>query len=146
MSSLRRWDPSTTIEPLSNAMDRLFQGRLVPTRRHGILGVDVAMDMYETDDAVVVKVSVPGVKPEDVEVSVVGDTLTIRGEIKADEKVQNGQYLCRELVHGRFTRSVSLPDLVQADKAKAEFEHGILTVEVPKVEEAKPKVIKVEAR
>jgi len=141
-----RWDPFTAVEPLSDAMDRVFPGSLLPVWRRGLSGVDAALDMYETDDAVVVKASVPGVKPEDVEVSVVGDTLTIRGEIKADEKVENGQYLCRELARGRFARSVSLPGLVQADKAKAEFENGILTIQVPKVEEAKPKVIKVKSR
>jgi len=146
MSSLMRWDPFTAVEPLSDAMDRLFPGSLLPVWRRGLSGVDAALDMYETDEAVVVKASVPGVKPEDVEVSVVGDTLTIRGEIKADEKVENGQYLCRELARGRFARSVSLPGLVQADKAKAEFENGILTIQVPKVEEAKPKVIKVKSR
>jgi len=141
-----RWDPFTAVEPLSDAMDRLFPGSLLPAWRRGLSGVDAALDMYETDEAVVVKASVPGVKPEDVEVSVVGDTLTIRGEIKADEKVENGQYLCRELARGRFARSVSLPGLVQADKAKAEFENGILTIQVPKAEEAKPKVIKVKSR
>lgn len=146
MSSLMRWDPFTAVEPLSDAMDRVFPGSLLPVWRRGLSGVDAALDMYETDDAVVVKASVPGVKPEDVEVSVVGDTLTIRGEIKADEKVENGQYLCRELARGRFARSVSLPGLVQADKAKAEFENGILTIQVPKAEEAKPKVIKVKSR
>ena len=146
MSSLMRWDPFTAVEPLSDAMDRLFPGSLLPAWRRGLSGVDAALDMYETDEAVVVKASVPGVKPEDVEVSVVGDTLTIRGEIKADEKVENGQYLCRELARGRFARSVSLPGLVQADKAKAEIENGILTIQVPKVEEAKPKVIKVKSR
>ena len=146
MSSLMRWDPFTAVEPLSDAMDRVFPGSLLPVWRRGLSGVDAALDMYETDEAVVVKASVPGVKPEDVEVSVVGDTLTIRGEIKADEKVENGQYLCRELARGRFARSVSLPGLVQADKAKAEFENGILTIQVPKAEEAKPKVIKVKSR
>lgn len=146
MSSLMRWDPFNVIEPLGDAMDRLFLGSPLPTWRRGLSGVGAAMDMYETDEAVVVKVSVPGVKPEDVEVSVVGDMLTVRGEIKAEEKVAGGQYLCRELAHGRFARSVSLPGLVQADRAKAEFEHGILTIHVPKVEEAKPKVIKVRSR
>lgn len=146
MSSLIRWDPFASMEPLSRTMDRLLEDAFVPMRRRGVLGVDAAMDMYETDEAVVVKVSVPGVKPEDVEVSVVGDTLTIRGEIKADDKVENGQYLCREMAHGRFARSVSLPGLVQADKATADFQNGILTVEIPKAEEAKPKTIKVKAR
>ena len=147
MSSLIRWDPFTSMEPLSRTMDRLLEDAFVPMpRRRGLAGVDATMDMYETDDAVVVKMSVPGVKPEDVDVSVVGDTLTIRGEIKADEKVENGQYLCREMAYGRFARSVTLPGLVQADKASADFQNGILTVEIPKAEEAKPKTIKIKAR
>lgn len=146
MSSLVRWDPFTTLEPLSNAMDRLFPDSLLFPWRRDSLGVGAAMDMYETDDAVVITVSVPGAKPEDVEVSVVGDTLTIRGEIKVDDNIDKGQYLYRELARGRFSRTVTLPGLVQADKARASYEHGVLTVTVPKAEEARPKVIKVKAR
>lgn len=147
MSSLIRWDPFGRVEPLSDAMDRLFEDSLAPIRRRaGVLGVDAAMDVYETDDAVVVKVSAPGVKPEDVQVSVVGDTLTVRGEFKSDDKVENGQYLCRELERGQFARTVTLPGMVQADEARAEFADGILTVEIPKAQEARPKVVKVKAR
>jgi HSP20 family protein len=147
MSSLVRWDPFVRSDPLSNAMDRLFENALAPVwRRPGIPGVDAAMDMYETDDSIVVKVSAPGVKPEDVQVSVVGDTLTIRGEFKSEEKVENGQYLCRELARGQFVRSLTLPGVVQADNANAEFENGILTIAIPKAEEAKPKVVKITSK
>ncbi|HHX45276.1 MAG TPA: Hsp20/alpha crystallin family protein [Chloroflexi bacterium] len=151
MSSLMRWDPFTVIEPLSDAMDRFFTDGLAPTRRGSLFEMDAAralaaMDMYETDDAVVVTVAVPGVAPEDVQVSVVGDTLTIRGEIKTNDQAEKGRYLCRERASGRFTRSVTLPGLVEADKAQAEFERGILTVRVPKTESARPKTIKVKAR
>ena len=101
MSSLMRWDPFTVIEPLSDAMDRFFTDGLAPTRRGSLFEMDAAralaaMDMYETDDAVVVTVAVPGVAPEDVQVSVVGDTLTIRGEIKTNDQAEKGRYLCRD--------------------------------------------------
>jgi len=144
MSSLIRWDPFFRSEPLTNAVDRLFESPFAPVwRRAGMSGVDAAMDMYETEESFVVKISAPGVKPEDVQVSVVGDKLTVRGEFKSDEKIENGQYLCRELARGQFTRSVTLPGVVRADNAKAEFENGILTIAIPKAEEAKPKVVKV---
>ncbi len=146
MSSLIPFDPLAAVEPLSSAMDRLLRGSVVPMVRSGLAGLDLAMDVYETDDAVVVKVAAPGVKPEDVQISVVGDTLTIRGEVKSEEKIENERYYVREMARGQFARAVTLPGPVQADKAKAEFENGILTIELPKAEEAKAKVIKVKSK
>jgi len=144
MSSLIRWDPFDSLEPF-DALDRAFGATMRPLWRRGALALDTAMDMYETGDEVILELAVPGVKPEDVEISVVGDTVTIRGEIKADDRVDDNRYLIRERRHGKFSRRVSLPGLVQADKATAEFKNGVLTVSLPKAEAVRAKTIQVKA-
>lgn len=88
----------------------------------------------------------PGVKPEDIDITITGDTLTIKGEVKAEEKVEKANYIRRERRYGAFSRSLTLPTSVVAEKAKAEFENGVLTLTLPKAEEVKPKTIKVKAK
>lgn len=132
---------------LRDAINRLFEeslvrpGSLFATRFEG-----PAIDMYQTKDNVVVKASVPGIKPEDIEVSITGDLLTIKGEFKEEEKVEQDQYLYQERRMGQFCRQLTLPTLVESDKASAEFEHGVLTLTLPKAEAVKPKSIKVKAK
>jgi HSP20 family protein len=127
-------------------MDRLFGdffGPRVVAWEPAELGF--ALDVYETDDAVVVKGALPGVRPEEVDISVTGDVLTIKGETKSEEETKDGNYHRRELRYGAFARSVALPTLVDHDKAEATFENGILTISLPKAEEVKPKSIKIAA-
>ena len=95
-----------------------------------------AVDMYQTDNEVVVKAALPGMKAEDVQLNVTGEVLTIKGEIKQKEEVKEKAYHLREQRWGMFERSVILPTEVVADKAKADFENGILTIAIPKAEEA----------
>lgn len=147
MSSLMRWDPFERFS-LRNAMDRLFDDSFV---RPGIgwlspNGVDLAIDMYETKDDVVVKAALPGIKPDQVEVSITGDTLMIRGEAKEEHEVKEKDYIRRERRYGSFCRSLTLPSGIKSDKADASFENGVLTIKVPKAEESKPKTIKVKAK
>ena len=145
MSSLIVREPWRELRNWQRAMDRAFDNALV---RPDLFDVpNLALDMYETDTDVVVKTALPGVAADDVEVSVLGDTLTIKGERKseAEQEDEKRQYIHRESCYGRFFRSVTLPALVRADEAKAEFENGILTLTLPKAEEAKPKSIKVQA-
>lgn len=99
--------------------------------------------MYQTPTEVVVRASLPGVEPEEIEVSISGDTLTIRGESKAEEEIDEGDYLRREHRYGSFVRSVGLPSSAKGEEAEAEFEHGVLTITIPKSEEAKPKLVPV---
>ncbi|MFQ6059026.1 MAG: Hsp20/alpha crystallin family protein [Anaerolineae bacterium] len=148
--ALMRWDPFREMMSLRDAMDRLFEESFVrPSRwlvpRWEGVGT-LPIDMYETDEDVVVKASVPGVKPEELDISVTGDTLTIKGETRAEEEVKNEYYYCRERRYGAFSRSVTLPVSVKADKAEAVFKNGVLTLTLPKVEEVKPKTIKVKAK
>ncbi|MGI5917808.1 MAG: Hsp20/alpha crystallin family protein [Anaerolineae bacterium] len=146
MSSLIRWEPFRDLMTLQRAMDRLIDGNLSALTATESMGAGLALDMYETDHDLVVKTALPGVKPDDVEISVLGDTLTIQGEFKHEQDDEKRDYILRERRYGRFFRSVSLPRDVEADKARAEFEDGVLTLSIPKPESARPKTIKVRAK
>ncbi len=149
MSNLTRWEPVSEMITLRDAMDRLFDDAF--TRPWGLTnggrGMSMpAVDMYQTDNDVVVKMAVPGIKPEDVQISVTGDTLTVKGEIKENNDNKQKAYHIREQRWGSFERVLSLPTDVKTDKAQAEFENGVLTVTLPKAEEVKPKTITVKAK
>lgn len=149
MTQLTRWEPFRDLITLREAMDRLFDESVVrpgsaelAPRAAGTL----AVDMYETDEAVVVKTAVPGVDPEDIDISMTGDTLTIKGETRAEGEVEQESYVCRERRYGAFARSLTVPVPVEADDADAEFEDGVLTLTLPKAEQVKPKAIEVKAK
>ncbi|MEA3377956.1 MAG: Hsp20/alpha crystallin family protein [Chloroflexota bacterium] len=149
MTQLTRWEPFRDLVSLREAMDRLFEESFVRPRGAALaprVRGTLAVDMYETDEDVVVKVSVPGIDPEDLDISITGDTLTIRGESRAEEEVEEDNYIYRERRYGAFSRTVTVPMSVEADKAEAEFEDGVLTLRLPKTEEVKPKAIKVKAK
>jgi HSP20 family protein len=103
----------------------------------------VPVDIWQTENELVVRAVVPGVRPEDLSIAVLNGTLTLKGEHKAFELPQGAHYLRQEIGYGSWERSFELPFSVQPDKAEAHFEHGILTVTLPKAEEAKPRQIKV---
>jgi HSP20 family protein len=148
MAELVKWEPFRELISLREAMDRLLEESFV--RPFGLLGPSrfesFALDMYETENDLVVKASLPGVKPEDIDVSVSGDLLTIKAEVKEEKEVKEENYFRRERRFGTFCRSVTLPIEVDIDKAKAEYENGVLTLTFPKAEAVKPKVIKVKAK
>jgi HSP20 family protein len=99
--------------------------------------------MYETDENVIIKTAIPGVNAEDIEVSVTGETLTIKAETKEEEEVNRENYLRRERRFGSCCRSVTLPGGLEAENAEADYTGGVLTLTFPKAEEVKPKTIKV---
>ena len=148
MASLIKWEPFSDLVSLRDAMDRLFEESFVRVPRFPTVfrAEGLAIDMCETADSLVVKTSVPGVKPEDIEITISGSVLTIKGKTKIEEKVETENYVRQERRYGSFHRSVALPESVVADKAEAVYEHGILTLTIPKSEEAKPKTIRVEAK
>jgi HSP20 family protein len=131
---------------LREAMDRLLDDAF--TRPLSLTGVAAlpSIDLYETDDEVVMKATLPGLKAEDVQISVTGDTLTLRGETKQEAEKKEATYHLRERRYGTFERTIRLPTDVITDKAKAEFEDGILTVTLPKAETVKPKTISIKAK
>ena len=144
--SIVRWEPFSDLMSLREAMDRLFEESFVRPggRAMSAYGAgDLALDMYETDDDVVLTAALPGVKPEDVEISITGDTLTIKGEMKTETKQEKGNYLRQERRFGAFARTIQIPVPVKAEGADAKFKDGVLTLSIPKAEEAKPRTIKV---
>ncbi|MBI4760738.1 MAG: Hsp20/alpha crystallin family protein [Chloroflexota bacterium] len=146
MSNLIRWEPMHEIMSLREAVDRLFDDAFTrPLSLSGAWSLP-AVDMYQTDDEIVVKAALPGVKSDEVQISVTGEVLTIKGEIKQEEDKKDRSWHIRERRYGAFERSIILPTDVVADKAKAEFENGILTITLPKAEDVKPRTIAVKAK
>jgi len=143
-----RWEPFREMTTLRNAMDRLFEESFVrPSRLWPEVGVgELAVDMYQTANDVVVKAALPGLKPEEVDISITGDILTIKGEHKEEQEVKQEDYFYKEHRYGGISRSVAIPVQVKSDKAEATFENGVLTLTLPKAEETKPKQIKVKAK
>ena len=146
MTNLIRWEPEREMMTLREAMDRLFDDAftrplsLTESRR------GLALDMYQTDDDVVVKAALPGMKADDVQINITGDVLSIKGEMKERNETKEKNYHIREQSWGSFERNVALPTSVVSDKAKAEFEDGILTITLPKAEEVKPRIVTVKAK
>ena len=152
MSNLIRWEPAREMMSLRDAMDRLFDDAFTrPLSLKDAWSVP-AIDMYQTDDEIVVKAALPGIKADEVQINITGEVLTLKGEVKHEEEKtlsQKGKekaWHIREQRYGSFERSVVLPTDVVADKAKADFENGILTITLPKAEEVKPKVISIKAK
>lgn len=146
MANLTRWNPVREMVGMRDEMDRIFDDFFSrsPMTFEGYGSIN--LDMMQTEDDVVVKASIPGVKADEINISVTGDTLTIRAEVKSEEKVEKADYHLREIRQGTFARSVLLPCPVVSDKASAEFENGILRLSLPKAEEVKPKTITVKAK
>ena len=147
MSNLTRWEPVREMMTLREAMDRLFDDaftRPISLRDGG--ASTPAIDMYQTDDEVVVKAALPGFKAEDVQINVTGEVLTIVGELKHEEEQKDKAWHIREQRWGSFERSIALPTDVVADRANADFNSGVLTITLPKAEEVKPKTITVKAK
>ena len=147
MSNLIRWEPAREMMTLRDAMDRLFDDAFTrPLRLNDGHWSMPAVDMYQTDNEVVVKAAIPGVKTDEVQINVTGEVLTLKGEVKEKEEVQEKAYYLREQRWGMFERTIALPTDVIADKAKAEFENGILTITLPKAEEVRPKTISIKTK
>ena len=145
MMITRRPSPFGELVSLRQAMDRLFEDSFVRPggwTADGNGGV-LPLDIYRTAESLIVKAALPGVKPEDVQVTVEGDTLTIAGEFRDEHSEDERGYVFRELRRGSFSRTVQLPGDVAADQASAHYEHGVLTLTLPKREEAKPRQIRI---
>lgn len=145
--AMSRYDPLTRLISFRDAIDRMFEepwrSRMgsMPTTA-GTLPVDI----FERQDELIVVAAVPGASPEDVDIQVTGDSLTIRATIRSDVETENASqwtWYAHELDHGTFTRSISLPFPVSTDRADARFENGLLRMTLPKSEEARPKRIQV---
>lgn len=142
--SIQRWDPWREMLSLREAMDSLLEESFVRPRA-GVTAMTsgMAMDLKETEGTFVLETSLPGIKSENVEVSILNDTVRVTAESAEEDERQGESWIMRERRHGRFQRSVTLPSTVRADDATAEFEDGILRITLPKSEEEQPKTIQV---
>ncbi len=146
MTTVTRFSPLGEVTSLRQAMDRLFEDAFVSPAGWLTLAsgqVWPQVNMFQTDDEVVVQASLPGISPDQVEITLTGQMLTIRGEHSPDESVNDGQYLYRELRYGAFHRQFQLPVRVDGENASASFEHGLLTLRIPKAAEVRPRQITI---
>ena len=141
--AVNRWNPVRDMITLRETMDQLFNDAYARNREYRAQPAawQLPVDAYATDDAIVLVADVPGLKPEDLDMTLEGDTLTIRGEMKPRPENQN--YLLRERLTGRFERVLTINTPIDAGKVEATFEDGVLKLVLPKAEAAKPKQIKV---
>ncbi len=144
MADIMKWPEMPTITSLQREMDRLFEDFF---RRGGLLRGEwrwaPSVDVIETNDTVVVKAELPGMDPKDVDISVSGDTLTIKGEKKEEREEKGKTFYRMERCYGSFCRSIDLPTSVEADRAKADYKNGILEITLPKSEQVKAKKIPI---
>lgn len=141
---LTRWDPFRELITIRNTMDRLFDSALVgsPTTWQPAAW-DLALDVAESEDEFTVKASIPGINPDDLEITFTHNTLTIKGETNEEKEVEQAHYHLRERRYGSFARSITLPAGIEAEKIQANYEAGVLKLRLPKAEEVKPKKIAI---
>ncbi|MEK7325122.1 MAG: Hsp20/alpha crystallin family protein [Chloroflexota bacterium] len=146
MSTLVRFNPSRDFLTVRDLMERMFEESFGPTAPANGTDRRLAIDAYATDDEIIVQAALPGVKPEEVEINVEGDTLKISAELPARLDAERADYTFAERPHGRYSRALLLNVPVEPDKAEAHFDNGLLTLKLPKAEAVKPKTIKVKAK
>lgn len=148
MSELIRWEPFREMRRLQNLFDRMANDHVLSrASADDVCECHAPVDVYETDSEILIEAVMPGVKSDDVHISVTGDILRIRGEMSAPStEVEGAKYLLRERAYGSYSRSLRLPFEVDSKKASAEMETGILKLTLPKAEEVKPKTISIKAK
>ncbi len=145
MNRLPVRSPYGRLWSLQRAVDRLFDDAVYRASAGEAEEGQPALDMFEAESAVVVKAAVPGFTPDDIDVSITGNTLTIKGQVSAEEDKEEHNYIFRERHMASFSRMLTLPHEVGAE-ATAQFENGVLTLTLPKPEEVKPKTIQVKVK
>jgi HSP20 family protein len=144
MTLVRRPSPFSELMTLRQAMDRLFDDTVFrPVNGYGTDVSRLPLDVRSTPDALLVEAELPGMAPGDVEITVENGTLTIRAEDRVERSSEDGDWLVREISHGTVMRTVTLPTGLEADKAEATFEHGVLRLRIPKAEQVKPRQIQI---
>jgi len=145
-TSVIRWDPFRNISGLQEQVNRLFESNLRGrTDESALTTWAPAVDIYETENELVMKADLPDVAEKDIDIHVENNMLTVRGERKFEQKVKEENYLRVERAYGAFSRSFSLPNTVNTDAITAEYKNGVLTVVMPKRAESKPKQVKITA-
>jgi HSP20 family protein len=144
--TIERWDPFGEMLSLRDAMNRLFeesfvQPSLATTQTPGHMRLPI--DLRETEDQYILEAALPGVNPDDIDVSVQGNQVRIQGELKQDEEQKGERYHFRERRYGQFQRTIALPNDVKPDQVACEFRNGLLTVTLPKAEQVRPRRIQI---
>ena len=145
MTIVRRPSPFGEMMTLRQAMDRLFDDDYRPFcwMSGGFDGPGLPLDVTTDADKLTIEAALPGVRPEDVDITIENGTVTISGKTASERSGDEGSYLVQEIRRGSFSRSVTLPTGLEADKAAATFEHGVLRLSIPKAEQVKPRQIKI---
>ena len=142
-----RWDPFRDVATLQDRINRIFNESFGGSRdlndEVGLYDWRPPVDIYETDDGIVLKAELPGINKEDVSVEVKDNVLTLKGERLLDPDIKDENYYRKERSFGKFNRSFSLQEQIKPDLIKASFKNGVLTVEIPRPEEEKPKQVTV---
>lgn len=145
--TLSRWDPLRELSKVQDQVNRYFQDSFFRRAGDGSLSAWAPeVDIHETSDALVLEADLPGIDEKDLDIRVENNLLTIRGERKFEKKVNEDSYLRVERSYGAFTRSFSLPHTINTDQIQAEYRNGVLTIRLPKREEAKPKQVKIDVK
>ena len=143
---LGRWNPYREMNHMRRMMDRVYDENLAQRWNDAERAASpLALDVKESDEAYVVKATLPGIDPQEVEITYNNKTLSIQGELKSEEEQENERYHMRERYSGKFFRQLRLPIPINEEAIDAKYEHGILTLTLPKSEELKPKKIVVQA-
>lgn len=146
MTLIHRASPWDDFFTLRRTMERLYDDAARPRFwRATLAGAEPALDITTNQDELVVKASLAGWKPDDVEITLTGNTLTISGEMKQEERREEDSWILNEIRRGSFSRTLELPEGLVGERATASFEHGVLTLRIPKAEEIKPKQIRISA-
>jgi HSP20 family protein len=144
MNAITRWEPFRNLSTLQEQVNRLFEGSFPAQGDKSALTTWApAVDIYETENELVLKADLPDINEKDLDVRVENNMLTIHGERKFEQKVKEENYLRVERSYGSFSRSFSLPSTINTESIKAEYKNGTLTVELPKRAESKPKQVKI---
>ena len=143
MNRIVRWDPYVNFAGLQEQLSRFFETGSQGRSENSLTAWSPAVDIYETENELVLKADLPDINEKDLDVRVENNTLSIHGERKFEQKVKEGGYLRTERSYGSFSRSFSLPNTISTENIKAEYKNGVLTVEMPKRAESKPKQVKV---
>jgi HSP20 family protein len=145
MTTITRRDPFRTLGTLHDQLNRFFDEPFfrTPADDSALTAWSPAVDIYETEHELVLRADLPGLSEADLDIRVENNMLTIRGERKVEKNIQEDNYLRVERSYGSFSRSFSLPNTVNTEAIKADYRNGVLTVQLPKREESKPKQIKV---
>ncbi len=143
---IMRWDPFDEMGTLGRSMERLFDDFFTrrPDREPAMLEWEPAVEMFETDQDVVVRAALPNIDPKQIDITVTGDAITLRGESKHEEEHTGRNYVRREFRHGSFSRTLPLPTEVKSAEAKETYKDGVLEVKIPKSERVTPRAVKVQ--